>query len=208
MNTNELFDMNKKYRYSQSKTIEVAEILRLPLPIPSWITDLPEEQVTPTNPFFAYLHGRIISPLMCVELEEEAEKKTPVKKGTEYVYVFSKEQYRKDPFVQEQTDISADIVIELLDGKEVELISEDLGIGHIEGAPVHLDWCVKQEKPEECSYCKEILPRERERELASSDGICFDREADVYYIYIEHFRNERNRLTEITHCPYCGRKLI
>lgn len=55
-----------------------------------------------------------------------------------------------------------------------------------------------------CSYCSEV---NQEKDLEGTDGICFDEKTCTYYLYIEHFRYEKNRVTNIKYCPYCGRKL-
>lgn len=43
--------------------------------------------------------------------------------------------------------------------------------------------------------------------LRGCDGVLYNSKTNNYYIYIEHFRNEKNRVEDIKYCPMCGVKL-
>jgi hypothetical protein len=54
-----------------------------------------------------------------------------------------------------------------------------------------------------CDYCDK---ENTEELLAGSDGILFDKDNGEYYLYIEHFRNEKYFIV-VKYCPKCGEKL-
>jgi hypothetical protein len=54
-----------------------------------------------------------------------------------------------------------------------------------------------------CEYCDKD---NTEESLRGSDGIVYNEKKDKFYIYIEHFLNEKNRI-EVNFCPQCGIKL-
>lgn len=54
-----------------------------------------------------------------------------------------------------------------------------------------------------CEYCDK---GNTEDGLRGSDGIYYDVAEQKYYLYIEHFRNEKYYL-EVNFCPECGLKL-
>lgn len=56
-----------------------------------------------------------------------------------------------------------------------------------------------------CEYCDTKL--NTENYLQGHDGICYNEKNKQYYIYAEHFRNERVFILDVKYCPYCGRKL-
>lgn len=57
-----------------------------------------------------------------------------------------------------------------------------------------------------CDYCKEENIEVSESAFQGSDGIMYDKMKEQYYLVIEHFRNERNKV-EVKFCPQCGRNL-
>jgi len=57
-----------------------------------------------------------------------------------------------------------------------------------------------------CEYCNEQNIEISENAFQGSDGILFNKREEKYYLVIEHFRGERNKV-EIKFCPMCGRKL-
>ena len=56
---------------------------------------------------------------------------------------------------------------------------------------------------EECEYCSKD---NTEDNLRCDDGIIIDKNKEVY-IFAEHCRNERVRITNVKYCPMCGKKL-
>jgi hypothetical protein len=57
-----------------------------------------------------------------------------------------------------------------------------------------------------CDYCKEENIEVSESAFQGGDGIMYNKREENYYLVIEHFHNERNKV-KIKHCPMCGRKL-
>lgn len=55
-----------------------------------------------------------------------------------------------------------------------------------------------------CEYCNTEI--NTEDNLQGHDGICYDDKNGQYYIYAEHFRNERVFI-DVKYCPQCGREL-
>jgi hypothetical protein len=53
-----------------------------------------------------------------------------------------------------------------------------------------------------CDYCN----NNTEETLIGSDGVCYDKNNDKYYLYIHHFQNEIYRI-EVDYCSRCGLKL-
>jgi DNA-directed RNA polymerase subunit RPC12/RpoP len=59
-----------------------------------------------------------------------------------------------------------------------------------------------------CDYCNEQdIKNVKETDFEGMDGIMYDKKDNKYYLVIEHFRREINKV-EINNCPQCGRKLI
>jgi hypothetical protein len=54
-----------------------------------------------------------------------------------------------------------------------------------------------------CDYCDK---ENTEESLRGSDGIYHDENGE-YYLYIEHFHNEKYFI-KVDYCPKCGEKLI
>jgi hypothetical protein len=54
-----------------------------------------------------------------------------------------------------------------------------------------------------CEYCDKDNTKEN---LASSDGVIYDKNKGKHYLYIEHFRNEKYFIP-VNYCPECGKKL-
>lgn len=57
-----------------------------------------------------------------------------------------------------------------------------------------------------CDYCKEENIEISERAFQGSDGIMYNKMDEKYYLVIEHFKGEINKV-QIKCCPECGRKL-
>jgi hypothetical protein len=54
-----------------------------------------------------------------------------------------------------------------------------------------------------CEYCHED---NTEESLRGDDGIYYNQDNGRYYLYVEHFLNEKYRI-EVEYCPKCGKKL-
>lgn len=65
------------------------------------------------------------------------------------------------------------------------------------------DWVVKQNK-QRCDYCNVST---QEHHLQGADGVVYDAKNDSWYLFAEHFRNEKVRINGMKYCPKCGRKL-
>lgn len=62
---------------------------------------------------------------------------------------------------------------------------------------------IKKDQDNKCEYCDKDNV---EDDIRGSDGVVYNAAEDKYYLYIEHFRNERNWV-EVNYCPECGVKL-
>lgn len=56
-----------------------------------------------------------------------------------------------------------------------------------------------------CDYCCDA-DTSKYTDFAGSEGIYYEIYDGEYYLVIEHYRNERNKVI-IKYCPWCGRKL-
>lgn len=54
-----------------------------------------------------------------------------------------------------------------------------------------------------CEYCNK---ENTEESLSGSDGIFRDKNNGEYYLYIEHFANEKYFI-KVDYCPKCGKNL-
>jgi len=55
-----------------------------------------------------------------------------------------------------------------------------------------------------CDYCNK---ENTEIGLSGSDGIIYDEKKNRYYLFIEHFKGECNRIYDPKYCLQCGEKL-
>ncbi|WP_405169406.1 hypothetical protein [Paenibacillus sp. FSL H3-0286] len=49
-------------------------------------------------------------------------------------------------------------------------------------------------------YCSE---ENKESDLCGSDGVVYDTENNNYYLFAEHFKDEKVRI-DVKYCPECG----